>query len=158
MKIQLRVLIAAISITLASPSIAATVVEGHPVSTSEQQLIAQAGSRLSSLVGQYVVFGTGVDGQKYNGVVWIERNELEPETVKIGWSLNEPRYRGRLSSYTGTGKLAADGRLVATYAGTTTGEQTFTIKSDGSLEATYTDSNGTGSERLIPVESLAPAQ
>lgn len=117
-------------------------------SISKTQVIAQSTAAVKRVTGHYVVDGKAPNGKFYSGVAWIQ--PAEEGTVRIDWSLTRPEYEG-FSSFVGTGRFQADGTLKVVYAGSIDGTQTFIQKQDGTLESSFTEVTGTGTERFILV-------
>ena len=161
MKAKFRMLMIAASCSVAAFSLAAysgtvnyaaaAAMVQSPSAAANKQAAAKVSPALEHMVGHYVVDGKNPDGTAYSGVAWIQPGVND--TVRIDWSIKIPPFEG-FSSYVGTGRLQADGTLKVVYAGTLDGTQTFTLRPDGTLDSSYSDSTGTGTERFIPVNQL----
>lgn len=149
-----------LGLVLAVPSSESALAEPIPSPVPASNL-AQATTSLSNLTGQYVVQGQDAEGS-YTGVAWIQTNTAG-DKVEVHWSIDRaPNTPDGMEEYVGVGGLNA-GNLEVTYVGPTTyssGTQTFTVTSNGTLQATfnYTAPDGqpaTGSETLIPVSNIS---
>lgn len=114
--------------------------------------LAQDAPDLADYVGHYVVVGNTEDGP-YHGVAKVTLGPY-PDRLQFIWFLDDPENAG-FEDYMGTG-VWKDGRLEVTFAGASSGVNTYDRLGDGVLEGSFAIDTEpqSGYERMIPVINL----